>query len=101
MINWKVRIKNKTFWLALIPALLVLIQCVAAPFGYAWDFAGLQTQLIAIVNAVFVLLTILGIVVDPTTQGVRDSDLAMTYDEPKPYTVDIPKSDDIDYGMTD
>ena len=73
MINFKVRIRNKTFWLALIPAVLVLIQVCAAPFGYNWDFAGLQTQLIAIVNAVFVLLSILGIVVDPTTAGVSDS----------------------------
>ena len=83
MINFKVRIRNKTFWLALIPAVLVLIQVCAAPFGYNWDFAGLQTQLIAIVNAVFVLLSILGIVVDPTTAGISDSKRALTYDEPK------------------
>lgn len=84
MINWQVRIKNKAFWLALIPALLVLIQAIAAPFGYQWDFAGLQSELVAIVNAVFVLLSILGIVIDPTTEGVSDSELAMTYTEPKP-----------------
>lgn len=83
MINFKVRIRNKTFWLALIPAVLVLIQVCAAPFGYNWDFAGLQTQLIAIVNAVFVLLSILGIVVDPTTAGISDSKQALGYDEPK------------------
>lgn len=83
MINFKVRIRNKTFWLALIPAVLVLIQVCAAPFGYNWDFAGLQQQLIAVVNAVFVLLSILGIVVDPTTAGISDSKQALTYDEPK------------------
>lgn len=83
MINFKVRIRNKTFWLAIIPAVLVLIQVCAAPFGYNWDFAGLQTQLIAIVNAIFVLLSILGIVVDPTTAGISDSKQALTYDEPK------------------
>ena len=33
-INWIVRIKNKAFWLALIPAVLLLIQVIAAPFGY-------------------------------------------------------------------
>ena len=84
MINWKVRIRNKAFWLALIPALLVFIQTVAVPFGYNWDFAGLQTELVAIVNAAFVLLSILGIVTDPTTEGIGDSDLALTYAEPKP-----------------
>ena len=61
-----------------------LSQAVAAPFGYQWDFAGLQSELVAIVNAVFVLLSILGIVIDPTTEGVGDSELAMTYTEPKP-----------------
>lgn len=84
MINWKVRIKNKAFWLALIPALLVFVQAVAVPFGYNWDFAGLQSELIAIVNAVFVLLSILGIVTDPTTEGIGDSDRALLYDEPYP-----------------
>lgn len=84
MINWRVRIKNKAFWLALIPALLVFIQAVAVPFGYNWDFAGLQTELIAIVNAAFVLLSILGIVTDPTTEGIGDSDRALLYDEPYP-----------------
>lgn len=83
MINLKVRIKNKSFWLALIPAVLLLVQVVAAPFGYQWDFGVLNEQLAAIVNAAFALLTILGIVTDPTTAGVCDSDQAMTYDEPK------------------
>jgi phi LC3 family holin len=84
MINWKVRIKNKAFWLALIPAVLVFVQACAAPFGYQWDFAGLQTELVAIINAAFVLLSILGIVVDPTTEGWGDSERAMTYEEPYP-----------------
>lgn len=84
MINWKVRIKNKAFWLALIPAVLVFIQACAVPLGYNWDFAGLQSELVAIVNAAFVLLSILGIVTDPTTEGVGDSDRALLYDEPYP-----------------
>ena len=83
MINWKVRIKNKTFWLALIPALLLLIQTVAAVFGIELNFGALSDQLIAVVNAVFAVLAILGIVTDPTTAGVSDSKQAMTYDTPK------------------
>lgn len=88
MINWKVRIKNKQFWLALIPALLILIQVVAQVFGYKLDLDELSANLLAVVNAVFVVLAILGIVVDPTTQGVEDSKLAMTYEEPKPKEAD-------------
>lgn len=83
MINWKVRIKNKLFWLALIPALLLLIRTVGAVFGYDFDFSALGDKLTAVVEAVFALLAILGIVVDPTTQGVGDSAQALTYERPK------------------
>lgn len=82
MINWKVRIKNKAFWLALIPAVLVLVQVVAALFGYTLDLGDIGNKLIAVVNAVFVLLAILGIVNDPTTDGLSDSSRALTYNEP-------------------
>lgn len=83
MINWKVRLKNKNFWLSLIPAILLMIQVVAAPFGLVFDFGELGNQLLAIVNAIFAVLVILGIVEDPTTAGVGDSAQALTYEEPK------------------
>lgn len=82
-INWIVRIKNKAFWLALIPAVLLLIQVIAAPFGYEWDFVVLNEQLTAIINAIFGVLAILGVVTDPTTAGVTDSKQALTYTAPK------------------
>lgn len=81
--NWKVRIKNKAFWLSIVPAVLLLIQTVATPFGYQWDFAVLNQQIAAIINAAFGVLVIIGIPVDMTTAGYSDSDLAMTYDEPR------------------
>ena len=84
-LNWLVRIKNKTFWMALIPAIALVVQAVAAVFGWELDFSTLVGKLLGVVDAVFALLVILGIVVDPTTEGVRDSRLAMTYEEPKPY----------------
>ena len=82
-INWLVRIKNKQFWLTLIPAVLLLIQVIAAVFGYMLDFGALGNKLLAVVNALFAVLTILGIVTDPTTKGVSDSAQAMTYTQPK------------------
>ena len=82
MINWKVRIRNKQFWLAVIPALALVAQAVAAVFGYTIDLTTLVGKLQAVVNAVFALLVILGIVVDPTTAGVNDSIRAMGYSEP-------------------
>ena len=89
MINWKVRINNKLFWCELIPAVALVVQAVAAVFGYTLDFTTLVGKLLAVVDAVFALLVILGIVVDPTTEGVRDSKLAMTYEEPKPYNQEV------------
>ena len=79
-INWQIRIKNKTFWLTLIPAVLLLVQAVSAPFGYTWDFVVLNQQLAAIINALFAVLAILGVVTDPTTKGVGDSERALMYD---------------------
>lgn len=82
MINWKVRIKNKLFWLAFIPAVLTLIRAVAALFGFQIDTETINAQLTAIIEALFAVLVIMGVVVDPTTKGVSDSDRAREYDEP-------------------
>lgn len=82
MINWKVRIRNKNFWISIIPAILLLVQMVADLFGYRLELGDLGTKLLGIVDALFAVLTILGIVVDPTTKGIEDSERAMGYDEP-------------------
>ena len=82
-INWIVRLKNKSFWLSFIPAVLLLTQAVAAVFGFTLDFGPLGDQLLEVVNALFAVLAILGIVTDPTTAGINDSKQALTYTEPK------------------
>ena len=82
-INWKVRLKNKTFWLAIIPAVLLLVQQIVGLFGVVIDFTPLQNQLVAIIGTVFSILAILGIIVDPTTKGISDSKQVLTYTEPK------------------
>lgn len=82
-INWVVRLKNKNFWIAIIPATLLLIQVVAAVFGFAMDLGDLGNKLLAVVNAAFAVMSILGIVNDPTTATLSDSINAMSYEEPK------------------
>ena len=82
-INWKVRFANKNFWLSLIPAALLLVQAGAAIFGYTLDFGDLGNRLLTFVNAVFAVLVLLGVVNDPTTQGISDSTQALTYKRPK------------------
>ena len=81
-INWKVRIANKTFWLSLIPAALLLVQVVASVFGFTLDLGELGNKLLEVVNALFAVLAILGVVNDPTTAGVADSQRAMSYAVP-------------------
>ena len=82
-INWLVRFKNKAFWASFIPAVLLLIQVVAAVFGYTLDLGDLGNKLLSVVNALFSVLAILGVVTDPTTKGVSDSPQALTYEKPK------------------
>lgn len=81
-INFKVRAKNKSFWLAFIPAVLLLVQVVFAPFGYNWDYGVLNQQLTAIINSLFAVLSIVGVIADPTTAGVSDSERALGYTVP-------------------
>ena len=82
-INWKVRIKNKTFWVSIIPAVILLVQAVAAVFGYTLDLGAVGNNLIDVVHTLFVVLAIMGVVNDPTTSGISDSERAMTYETPK------------------
>lgn len=82
-INWKVRFKNKMFWLALIPLVALLVTQVAGIFGFNINLDGVSSELQGIVGTIFSILILLGVVVDPTTDGIGDSDRAMTYDRPK------------------
>lgn len=82
MLNWKIRFKNRLFWIAFIPAAIILVQTVAAVFGFKLDMGDLGNRLLDVVNAVFAVLAILGVVTDPTTEGVQDSLRAMSYEVP-------------------
>ncbi len=82
MITWKIRLKNKQFWLSLIPALALCAQAIAAIFGWEIDLSTMVGKLLTAVDAVFAVLVVLGIVVDPTTAGVGDSARALGYEVP-------------------
>lgn len=82
-INWSVRLKNKSFWVSIIPAILLLVQQVCGMFGVKIEIAGLSDQLLAIIGTVFAILALVGVVNDPTVASLSDSNLAMTYTEPK------------------
>ena len=80
MINWKVRLKSKTFWVSAVSALLVFIYALAGLFGFALPVA--QEEIMNVVVLFLALLSAVGIVNDPTTPGVKDSERALHYTEP-------------------
>ncbi len=82
MINWKVRFNNLNFWIAFISALGLLASYVLDLFGVKMDFSDLVDKLIKVAKAVFSILAIWGVVVDPTTSGTGDSQRALTYETP-------------------
>jgi phi LC3 family holin len=75
-------VKNKLFWLAIIPAVLLAVKAIANAVGIQIEVADMSAKLVAVVEAVFAVLALLGVVNDPTTKGTSDSDRAMEYDSP-------------------
>lgn len=80
-INWKVRIKQPAFWIATIPVMITFAYSVLAFAGFTPSITQDTVQNLFI--ALVALLAQFGIIVDPTTKGVNDSDRAMTYDKPE------------------
>lgn len=88
MINWKVRFKNRNWVLAFVSQLMIVAQMVLGGLNALGitDFQlsnAIQESILTFVNAVFILLSMLGLVQDPTTKGLGDSERALTYKEPK------------------
>lgn len=80
MINWGLRLRNKATLLALVSALVVFIYSIAQALGL--ELPVNQQQIMDAVTALLAVLAALGIVVDPTTEGVYDSTRALLYDKP-------------------
>lgn len=74
MINFKLRLQNKTTLIALISAVFLMLQ----QFGLE-----IPHNIQEGVNTLVVILVILGIVTDPTTKGVADSERALNYHQPR------------------
>lgn len=83
MLNWKVRIKSPQFWMGIVGAIGVFIVAVANAFGVSLDVSGWTDAANSVITGVFTILALIGVVSDPTTQGVGDSAQAMTYTSPK------------------
>lgn len=79
--NWKLRIKNKTVLGGLIGALLLFIKQVTELFGL--DLSTQLEQISALAGTIITLLVGLGVIVDPTSKGIKDSGIVQTYTKPR------------------
>lgn len=79
-INLKVRFKNPVFWLTVIPAVITFVYTVLGAFDVVPALS--QDVIVNIVTALISALTTIGVLIDPTTKGVGDSERALGYDKP-------------------
>ncbi|MGI2308957.1 phage holin [Staphylococcus cohnii] len=84
--NWKLRFKNKTTLTALIGAVFLFVKQISEIFGF--DISGQLEQLSGSIGALLTILVSLGIVVDSTTKGVKDSGITKTYTKPRDENID-------------
>lgn len=80
-INWKARIKNPVFWMTIIPTVVGFVYTVLGIFGIVPAIS--ESMVMEIATMIISALATLGVLVDPTTAGVNDSALAMTYTAPR------------------
>lgn len=80
-INWKVRFKNKTWLLSFIALVLTFAYNVLSMFDIVPSVT--QQEIMDAVTAILTILAAVGVIIDPTTEGISDSEKAMTYEEPK------------------
>lgn len=78
--NWKLRLKNKAVLLALVAALVAFVWQVCGILGVTLPIS--QSEVVQTLGLIINALVALGIVIDPTTAGVGDSQRAMSYTEP-------------------
>ena len=79
--NWKLRFKNKTTLTALIGAVFLFVKQISEIFGF--DISGQLEQLSGIIGGILTILVSLGIIVDGTTKGIKDSGIVQTYTKPR------------------
>lgn len=78
--NIKVRLRNKTFWLTAVPSLIALIYTVLSLFDIVPNIS--EQTVVKLLTILISALTTLGVLVDPTTEGVKDSLRALSYIKP-------------------
>lgn len=79
-INWKVRLKNKVWLSSFLAFVVSTIYTLLGMLDIAPNVT--QDSVLQVISAVLQLLGLLGVVADPTTPGIEDSERALAYVEP-------------------
>lgn len=79
-VNWKVRFKNKVFLASFLSLIVSFVYSMLALFDVFPSVT--KNNVIEIINQVLTFLGLVGVIVDPTTEGFNDSNRAMGYEEP-------------------
>ena len=79
-INWKVRFKNKVFLTSFISLIVGFVYSILALFDVYPTIT--KNTLLGIIDQILIFLGLIGVIVDPTTAGIEDSERAMGYEEP-------------------
>ncbi|PTJ79241.1 phage holin [Staphylococcus kloosii] len=85
-INWKVRFKKKSFWVAIISAIALFINNMTQAVGL--DYSSQVEQGVSILTSILTVLAGIGVVIDPTTAKLGDTGIAQTYSKPHDEQVD-------------
>lgn len=80
-INWKIRFKKKSFWVAIVSAVVLFINNITQAIGI--DYTGQLEQFSSGINGLLAVLVTFGVINDPTTKGMKDSGIAKTYSKPR------------------
>lgn len=76
-LNWKARFKNKTFVISFVTLIVAFVYQMLGLFGIVPSIS--ESSIVNVVTIVINILATFGVLVDPTTNGVSDSDRALTY----------------------
>lgn len=85
-INWKVRFKKKSFWVAIVSAIVLFVNNITQALGL--NYTEQLEQFSDGINGLLAVLVTFGVINDPTTKGMKDSGIAQTYSKPRDENVD-------------
>lgn len=85
-INWKIRFKKKSFWVAIVSAIILFVNNITQALGL--NYTEQLEQISDGINGLLAVLVTFGVINDPTTKGMKDSGIAQTYTKPRDENID-------------